>query len=71
MLTRLSLTCFGRSVSDGLIERTLSGVEKSDATRFNIGRAGRGREELNAVQIARIRRHQDYYPGIDFSPLGL
>ena len=63
--------CFGRKVSDSLIERRLSGVEKSDATRFNIGRAGRGREELSAAQIARIRRHQDYYPGIDFSPLGL
>jgi hypothetical protein len=63
--------CFGCSVSDDLIERSLARVEKSEATRFNVGRTGRGREELSAAQIARIRRHQDYYPGIDFAPLGL
>ncbi len=63
--------CLGRSVSDGVIERSLAQVEKSEATRFNVGRTGRGREELSAAQIARIRRHRDYYPGIDFAPLGL
>ena len=68
---RTICACLGRSVSDGVIERSLAQVEKSEATRFNVGRMGRGREELSAAQIARIRRHRDYYPGIDFAPLGL
>jgi hypothetical protein len=46
-------------------------VEKSKATRFNTAISGRGLTELSAGQIARIRRHAVYYPGIDFSPLGL
>lgn len=61
----------GRSIGDATIEQCLAKVDKSEATRFNIGRAGRGQEELSAAQISRIRRHADYYPGIDFAPLGL
>lgn len=62
---------FGRQVSDADVNKALSLVEKSAATRFNIGKPGRGASELSAAQIARIKRHADYYPGIDFAPLGL
>jgi hypothetical protein len=60
-----------RGISDATIEQCLAKVGKSEAMRFNVGRAGRGQEELSAAQIGRIRRHADYYPGIDFAPLGL
>lgn len=62
---------FGRSVSDADVRKALACVEKSAATRFNIGKPGRGASGLSEAQIARIRRHIDYYPGIDFAPLGL
>jgi hypothetical protein len=62
---------FRRSVSDANIEAALAHVEKSAATRFNIGKPGRGISELSDAQIARIRRHADYYPGINFAALGL
>lgn len=62
---------FGRSVSDVDVRKALACVEKSAATRFNIGKPGRGASGLSDAQIARIRRHADYYPGIDFAPLGL
>jgi hypothetical protein len=62
---------FGRAVTAADIERGISEVQASKATRFNVGKAGRGMEELSGPQVDRIRRHADYYPGIDFSPLGL
>lgn len=62
---------FGQQVSDADVNRALAAVEKSAATRFNVGKPGRGASELSDAQIARIRRHADYYPGIDFTPLGL
>jgi len=68
---RKSCQCLGVSTTDADIRATLEQVEKSPTTRFNVGKAGRGASELTANQIARIRRHADYYPGIDFRPLGL
>jgi hypothetical protein len=62
---------FGQQVSDADVNKALVAVEKSAATRFNVGKPGRGESELSDAQIARIRRHADYYPGIDFGPLGL
>lgn len=62
---------FGGQVSDADVNKALAHVEKSAATRFNVGKSGRGAAELSEAQMARIRRHADYYPGIDFSPLGL
>lgn len=62
---------FGRPVTIEDVERGLAQVEKSKATRFNVGKSGRGMAELSEDQIAKIRRHAVYYPGIDFSPLGL
>lgn len=62
---------FGRQVTDADVNKALAHVEKSAETRFNIGKPGRGAVELSEAQIARIRRHVDYYPGIDFAPLGL
>jgi hypothetical protein len=63
--------CFGTPVGVDHVAAKLARVEKSVETRFNVGVPGRGQAELSAAQIARIRRHTDYYPGIDFSPLGL
>jgi hypothetical protein len=62
---------FGCAVEPGKIESILSQVEKSPATRYNVGVSGRGLAELSPAQIGRIRRHADYYPDIDFSPIGL
>jgi hypothetical protein len=62
---------FGRTVDRSRIEFILSQVEKSAATRYNVGVPGRGLAELTSAQIGRIRRHADYYPGIDFAPIGL
>jgi hypothetical protein len=62
---------FGCPATAADVERGLAQVEKSKATRFNVGRPGRGMAELSTIQIAKIRRHAVYYPGIDFSPLGL
>jgi hypothetical protein len=62
---------FGRPATVADIERSLAQVEKSKATRFNVGKPGRGMAELSEDQVAKIRRHAIHYPGIDFSPLGL
>ena len=62
---------FGVTVSAEHVDATIAHVEKSAETRFNVGVPGRGQAELSAVQITKIRRQADYYPGIDFSPLGL
>ncbi|MFN3348161.1 hypothetical protein [Pseudorhodoplanes sp.] len=61
----------GVSVSQADVNRALAQTEKSPATRFNVGKVGRGQSELSAAQIARIRRHADYYPGVSLEPLGL
>ena len=68
---RKSCQCLGVSVTAEEVTAAIDKVEKSPTTRFNVGKAGRGASELTANQIARIRRHADYYPGIDFRPLGL
>jgi len=62
---------FRQPVSDADVKAALAHVEKSAATRFNIGKPGRGVSELSDTQIARIRRHADYYPGVNFAALGL
>ncbi len=66
-----SCRCLGVTTTAADIKAALEQVEKSPTTRFNVGKAGRGASELTADQIARVRRHADYYPGIDFGPLGL
>ena len=66
-----SCQCLGVSPAAADVSAAIGRVEKSPQTRFNVGKAGRGASELTASQIARIRRHADYYPGIDFGPLGL
>jgi len=40
-------------------------------TRRNVGRAGRGAEQLTESQRARILRLASYYPHVDFAPLGI
>lgn len=62
---------FGHQVSEADVNKSLATIEKSAATRFNVGKPGRGAAELTAAQIARVQRHADFYPGIDFAPLGL
>lgn len=61
----------GAAVSQADVNRALAQTEKSPATRFNVGKVGRGQSELSPAQLARIRRHADYYPGISLEPLGL
>jgi hypothetical protein len=39
--------------------------------RLNVGRPGRGREQLSPAQIERLHSFTRHYPGIDFSPIGL
>jgi hypothetical protein len=39
--------------------------------RLNVGRPGRGREQLSPAQIERLQSFTRHYPGIDFSPIGL
>ncbi|MBT4890932.1 MAG: hypothetical protein HON65_15410 [Rhodospirillales bacterium] len=40
-------------------------------SRLNVGVSGRGRELMNERQIESIQSMTKFYPGIDFSPLGL
>ncbi|MEX0803105.1 MAG: sulfotransferase domain-containing protein [Candidatus Binatia bacterium] len=62
---------FGRQVSTSNLTNVLTEVEKSFETRFNVGVPGRGSAELSRTQIDKIRRHTRYYPGIDFTLIGL
>jgi hypothetical protein len=41
------------------------------ASRFNQGRPGRGENVLTRGQHRHLRRLARFYPGFDFSPLGL
>jgi len=50
---------------------SLSEIDLKSGTRFNQGRAGRGREMLSKKQIARLRKLASYYPGCDFESVGL
>ena len=61
----------GVTVSQADVNRSLAQTEKSPATRFNVGKVGRGQSELSPAQNARIRRHADYYAGRSLEPLGL
>ena len=45
---------FGKIASAADIENAIAQVEKSAATRFNVGKSGRGLVELSPAQIARI-----------------
>ncbi|MGO9115180.1 MAG: sulfotransferase domain-containing protein [Thermoguttaceae bacterium] len=60
----------GESRTDADLDAALQFASKSP-TRLNVGRAGRGAEILTERQQARIRQLRDYYPHIDFSPIGL
>ena len=44
---------------------------KQGSTRFNKGVVGRGRDAFTEAQVAQIRRLATYYPGTDFSMIGL
>lgn len=48
------------------VERALEG-----RSRFNVGKSGRGEELLTRAMKDRIRHFADYYPDVDFTPLGL
>jgi hypothetical protein len=61
----------GCEVDDARVERALTLVEKSAENRINVGVSGRGREMLTAEQMDRIARHARYYPGMDFSLIGI
>ena len=40
-------------------------------TRHNVGTEGRGRAELTAAQLSALQEMANFYPGIDFSKVGL
>ena len=48
----------------------VAGRAESKFTRKNVGKAGRGRE-LSERLKAKIRLMAEYYPGVDFDPIGL
>ena len=60
----------GESRTDADVDAALQIASKSP-TRLNVGRMGRGKEVLTERQQARIRELRDFYPHIDFSPIGL
>lgn len=64
----LGLECTAEDVS-----RALATVEAAPASsrRLNVGVAGRGKQQLSEPQIERLRTLAGYYPGVDFSPIGL
>jgi len=67
---KCTLDYVGESRTDADIASALQIASKSP-TRLNVGRTGRGMEILTEQQQARIRQLRDFYPHIDFSPIGL
>jgi hypothetical protein len=53
------------------VDRALERVKKEPETRFNIGKADRGKTELKKAQRDRIRSHAEHYKFMDLSDLGL
>lgn len=60
-------TFYGASVANLLSQQ----LDKRNATRYNQGRAGRGKEVLTTAQRARLRRLANHYPDCDFKSVGL
>jgi hypothetical protein len=44
---------------------------KKEKYNFNVGKVGRGGELLNDEQKARLMKYASYYPGVDFTRIGL
>lgn len=61
---------FGIHVTDNDVAGAAARVTHQMA-RFNVGKAGRGLELVNGRHRERIQRLADYYPAIDFAPIGL
>lgn len=51
--------------------RALEAPSAQGLTRLNVGRSGRGREELSDAQMTRLRELAAFHPDIDFAPVGL
>lgn len=64
------LAFHGLTAEDAAIEQALVQV-RGEGSRLNKGVAGRGSEELNLAQKARINDLTRHYPEVDFSCLGL
>jgi hypothetical protein len=66
------LARFGLGEFAGNVAAAVARLEDGHVnTRFNVGKTGRGREELSGAQIERIRSLTRFYPDVDFSPIGL
>lgn len=62
-----ALAGVGHEASDGEIRAAIESA-RGGATRFNVGRSGRGGEQLSIAQIERVRRLFGYYediPGVE------
>lgn len=59
--------------SDAEIEKCMpaESSKSSEKVRFNKGVSGRGLSTLSSEQIERIKTFASYYPGIDFSKIGI
>ncbi len=64
------LAFHGITADEANIERALEQA-RGQGSRLNKGVAGRGAEELNTAQKARINALTRHYPGVDFACLGL
>lgn len=53
------------------VDAARQGADFERGTRRNVGRSGRGKEQLSAAQIERIERMVAHYPQHDFSILGV
>lgn len=66
------LTFYGMSAARADIERVIAATEADgENNRFNKGVSGRGKTALTTEQKARVARFAQYFPGTDFSCLGL
>ena len=69
---RRILTFYGLKAADERIAAAVAKVEASpERNRFNKGVSGRGRDGLTSEHKARILRLAAYFPGTDFTMLGI
>jgi hypothetical protein len=70
-LTRIA-QYYGLDTSPARILAAIAAAEGDrNATRYNKGVAGRGKDMLTAEQKAKLARLASAYRGLDFSPIGL
>jgi hypothetical protein len=66
------LSFHGLAATGEQVAGAIAKVERTpERNRFNHGIEGRGRATLTSEQQHRIRRMADYFPSVDFTPLGI